>query len=174
MRSSEKKSSVIPRVNPDASRKVIRSLKSQYDNKRKISEIIADFMTVKFGSITFLIVHFLWFSWWILANESFFPSIQPFDPFPYGLLTMVVSLEAIGLSIIVLISQNRSSKIYALREEADLQIDMINEEETTKALHLLVKILEKKGINWKQDKDLRFMLKPTEFKKIEALLAKQV
>ena len=57
----------------------------------------------------FVYVHIFWFTVWILLNTGRL-GIQPFDPFPYGLLTMVVSLEAIFLSTFVLISQNRLSQ----------------------------------------------------------------
>ena len=53
------------------------------------------------------------------------PGIKPFDPYPFGFLTMVVSLEAIILAILVLISQNRASRVDDIREEIDLQVNII-------------------------------------------------
>lgn len=58
--------------------------------------------------MVFVYVHIGWFGVWILLNTGRF-GVRPFDPFPYGLLTMVVSLEAIFLSTLVLITQNRLS-----------------------------------------------------------------
>jgi uncharacterized membrane protein len=64
---------------------------------------LADTITAISGSMVFVAVHVAWFATWIAVNL-----IGPrFDPFPFGLLTMIVSLEAIFLSTFVLISQNR-------------------------------------------------------------------
>ena len=64
---------------------------------------IADAITAFSGSMRFVVLHVIWFGAWILVNLS----VLRFDPFPFGLLTMLVSLEAIFLSTFVLISQNR-------------------------------------------------------------------
>jgi uncharacterized membrane protein len=63
---------------------------------------LADAITGFSGSMRFVALHVVWFGVWILLNL-----LLPFDPFPFGLLTMLVSLEAIFLSTFVLISQNR-------------------------------------------------------------------
>jgi uncharacterized membrane protein len=64
---------------------------------------LADTITAFSGSMRFVALHVIWFGAWILLNLT----VVHFDPFPFGLLTMVVSLEAIFLSTFVLISQNR-------------------------------------------------------------------
>jgi len=86
------------------------------------------------GSITFVIIHILWFGVWLVINS---PSrARPFDPFPYSLLTLIVSLEAIFLSTFVLISQNRMSRLAERRAHLDLQINLLAESEMTKLLIL--------------------------------------
>jgi uncharacterized membrane protein len=78
---------------------------------------LADVITAFSGSMGFVYLHILVFSAWILINGGFLkPFIHPFDPFPYGLLTMIVSLEAIFLSTFILISQNRQALIDTYRE----------------------------------------------------------
>jgi uncharacterized membrane protein len=156
------------------SRDIIRSLKVRQDAKRSTAEKLADFLTSAFGSMGFLILNLLWFAIWILINLDLIPGIPAFDPFPFGLLTMIVSLEAIGLAIIVLISQNRSSKIAELREEVDLQVDILTERELTKLMQIVSAIAEKQGIDIKADQELQTMLEPTPMSKIEAALEKQV
>lgn len=141
-------------------RRVIKSLKAQADARRTPSERFADWLTDFFGTVGFLTLNALWFMAWILINMGWIPGIQPFDPFPFGLLTMVVSLEAIFLAIIVLISQNRAAKIADLREEIDLQINTMAEEEVTKLIQLQLKLLEKNGVALEQDADLERMLRP--------------
>lgn len=156
------------------SRQIIRSLKEKQDEKRSRAEKIADFMTTVFGSMAFLVINAVWFAVWIAINLNLIPGIPAFDPFPFGLLTMIVSLEAIGLAIIVLISQNRSSKIADLREEVDLQIDILTERELTKLMHVVCAIAEKQGIDLSEDSELQTMLKPTPMSRIEHALEEQV
>jgi len=149
-------------------------VKARADANRKLSERIADVMTAAFGSMPFLLVNGVWFLAWIVINLGLIPGIEPFDPFPFGLLTMIVSLEAIMLAIVVLISQNRAAKIADLREEVDLEVDVITERELTKLLELLVTLMRQQGIDLSRDAELRAMLRPTDAKEIEATLEEQV
>ena len=162
-----------PQANIHTSRHIINSLKAKADRKRSLSEKIADWITGTFGSMGFLIVNVLWFSIWIILNLGIIPGLVAFDPFPFGLLTMIVSLEAIVLAIFVLISQNRAEKVDDLREEVDLQVDMIAEEEVTKLLIMVSVLLEKQGIDVSQDAELQAMLSPTNVEKLERILEQQ-
>lgn len=155
-------------------RQLVRSLKTRADAQRTFSEKIADWMTGKLGSMGFLLLNATWFLVWILINTGKLPFIAPFDPFPFGLLTMIVSLEAIILAIFVLIAQNRAEKVDDLREEVDLQVDMIAEREITKILKLVTQLAEKQGIDLSRDEELRGMLEPTNTERIEATLEKQI
>ncbi len=135
---------------------------------------MADSLTKVFGSMFFLVLNFLAFTLWIVVNTGQIEGIEPFDPFPFGLMTTVVSLEAIALAIIVLISQNRASKISDLREETALQIDLISEEEITKLIKLHVMILKQQGIDISEDPELAKMLKPLSPEQIEKALEKEI
>jgi CRP/FNR family cyclic AMP-dependent transcriptional regulator len=84
----------------------------------RIADVIAEFS----GSMTFLILNGLWFLIWIGWNSL--PGVPHFDPYPFGFLTMVVSLEAIFLAIFVLISQNRQAAKDRLRAEAEYQVNL--------------------------------------------------
>jgi uncharacterized membrane protein len=149
-------------------------LKARQDKKRSRTEKIADWMTATFGSMVFLMLNVLWFVTWIVANVEVVPGVTPFDPFPFGLLTMIVSLEAIVLAIFVLISQNRATKIEDLREEIDLQVDILTERELTKLLKIVYAIAEKQGISLSQDEELQTMLQPAPMSQIEHTLEEQV
>lgn len=131
-------------------------------------------MTRIFGSIGFLTVNILLFATWILINIGWVSGIKVFDPFPFGLLTTAVSLQAIFLAIIVLISQNRASKVADLREEVDLHIDIISEQEITKILHLVSMLCKKEGIDLEHDKSLKDMLRSIDTDKIETVLETQI
>lgn len=156
------------------SRRIIRSLEAKYKARRSFLDKIADLMTVYFGSMTFLVINVSLFIAWIFVNVGAIPFMKPFDPYPFSLLTTAVSLEAIMLATFVLISQNRAAKIDDLREEIDLQIDMITEAELTKLMKLQTILMRKNGIDLSKDEELKEMLKPLNENKIEKSLEKQV
>jgi uncharacterized membrane protein len=111
---------------------------------RKPQERISDSITRFSGSTLFVFLHVVWFGLWILLNIGIVhvPHVSEFDPFPFGLLTMIVSLEAIFLSTFVLISQNRMSALSEKRAELDLQVNMLAEQKAAKTLELLEHIAQ--------------------------------
>jgi uncharacterized membrane protein len=109
---------------------------------RSAAERLSDRITALAASGPMQLVHVAWFTAWILVNTRIIPAVKPFDPFPFQLLTMIVSLEAIFLSLFVLASQNRLSHQADKREELDLQIDLLAEREMTAVLQLLRDIAE--------------------------------
>ncbi len=155
-------------------REKIQSFKAKMDAQRKFSDKVADFLTASFGTVFFLAINALWFGIWILTNTGFIPGIPVFDPFPFGLLTMIVSLEAIFLAIIVLISQNRSAKVGNLREEIDLQINVRAEQEITKILIILDRIHDHLGMPSEDDAELIMMKQKTDLSAIEKRLTDQI
>lgn len=166
----------IPTPTPGRSarrRKAIESFKAKVDARRTFSERLADWLTTSFGTVWFFTVNALFFFVWIIINTGLTP-ITAFDPYPFGFLTMVVSLEAIFLAIIVLISQNRGAKISELREEIELYINTVAENEVTKTLHLVTLLLDKAGIDVSTDKELHTMLKTLNEDDIEKELEKQL
>lgn len=158
----------------DLRREKIKSFKAKMDLKRSLTDKMADFMTNVFGSVWFLIFNLLWFGAWMLMNTGYIPEIKPFDPFPYGLLTMIVSLEAIFLAIIVLISQNRAAHIAEMREEIDLQLNVKAEQEITKILIILDEIHDHLGLNPEDDAELVMMKQQTDLDEIEKELEKEM
>jgi len=84
-----------------------------------------------------------------------------FDPFPYPLLTLVVSLESIFLSLFILISQNRSSRTADERAHLDLQINLLAEHESTKSLQLLKALCKHQGLNCASDEEIEQLVSPT-------------
>ena len=77
------------------------------------------------------------------------PSIRPFDPFPYPVLSLVLTLEAVLVAAFVLMKQNRMSKIADRRAHLDLQINLMTERETTKIIAMLLQIGERLDIQHK-------------------------
>ena len=133
--------------------RTIISLRLKAAGERSVQTRIADAVTSFSGRMIFVYVHILWFGAWILLNTGRV-GVRPFDPFPYGLLTMVVSLEAIFLATFVLISQNRLSEEGERRADLNLQIGLLAEHELTRVLHMLDAIQDKIGIENDKDSEL--------------------
>lgn len=125
--------------------RTIIQLRLKAARERSSQDRIADAITSFSGRMVFVYVHLVWFGAWILLNDGRL-GVRPFDPFPYGLLTMVVSLEAIFLSTFVLISQNRLSEEAERRADLDLHIGLLTEHELTRVLQMLDAIQDKMGI----------------------------
>ena len=154
--------------------KTNRSIKGKAAEKRSFLDILVDRTTALLGSNLFLIVNLLIFMSWIVINTGQIPGIEPFDEFPFSLLTAFVSLEAIILAILVLISQNRAAKVADLREEVQLQVNVITEEEITRMMSMLVLLLQKNGIPIPEDQRLQEMLQDTDVKQIEKSMEKEI
>jgi len=120
---------------------------------RTFQERMVDAITAFSGSMSFVYLHVLWFGLWVLLNTGWF-GMRPFDPFPYSLLTMIVSLEAIFLSTFILISQNRSGVEADARADVALHVGLLTEHEVTRTLQMLDAIQERLGIANDSDSDL--------------------
>ena len=92
-----------------------------------------------------IFVHAAWFAIWIAANAGLLP-LRPFDPFPFTLLTTIVSLEAIFLTLFVMASQNRLTREADRRAHLDLQVNLLAEQEMTVVLQMLKEICEHLGL----------------------------
>lgn len=161
-----------PEEEIQARRTFYKSFEAKALKSRSFLTRFADRLTATFGSSTFLVLNAIWFLVWIAININWTP-LPVFDPFPFGLLTMIVSLEAIFLSIFVLVSQNRSSYVDTMREELDLQVNLIAEKEITKALKILAEIRQNLGIK-EEDQELTEMIKRIDTSYIERSLVKQL
>jgi uncharacterized membrane protein len=103
-----------------------RNVNVEAEDRRTAIERAADWVAAYSGSISFLILHVVIFAVWILLNTHWLPGWKPplFDPFPFGLLTMVVSLEAIILSVLVLLSQNRQVAKDRIRGDIEYDVNL--------------------------------------------------
>ena len=149
------------------------AIKAQHAAERTLFEGLADGLNELASSTPFLLVHVVWFVVWIPWNLGLL-GLKPFDPFPFGLLTMVVSLEAIFLTIFVLMSQKRESKIAELREELMLQVNLRMEEEVTKTLQLVAGLYTRMGHVMAEDEELGDMLRPLDVITIEKELTQEI
>jgi uncharacterized membrane protein len=133
--------------------RTILRLRARSALDRTFQERIADAITTFSGRMSFVYFHVAWFGGWLLLNTGRL-GIPAFDPFPYGLLTMIVSLEAIFLSTFVLISQSRLGEESDRRADLDLHVGLLAEAELTRVLKMLRAIHDKWTISTDWDQSI--------------------
>jgi uncharacterized membrane protein len=131
---------------------------------RAKSDCIADAISRFCGSMSFVWAHLIGFASWIIVN--IIPGLGHFDPFPFTFLTLIVSLEAIFLSTFILISQNQETRLSERRNQLDLQINLLAEQENTKMLTLLERIAKKVGARTDDDPHLQVLEQATQPEKL--------
>lgn len=141
--------------------KEICEIEAEALRARSVGERFGDVVVSQSGRMGFIIFHVIWFLAWLLLNSLGKGKVLGFDPFPYPLLTLVVSLESIFLSLFILTSQNRSSRTADERAHLDLQINMLAEHESTKALELLRALCQHHGLACAQDRDIDQLVSTT-------------
>jgi uncharacterized membrane protein len=99
------------------------------------------------GNVGFLLAELVLISGWSLVNLHIIPGLKAFDPFPFGVLALVVSSESVFLTIFVLISQSRMARQSQRRSHLDLQVGMLSEQELTTILQMLQKLCHHMGVN---------------------------
>jgi uncharacterized membrane protein len=106
--------------------RVSRNVNEEVEERLTVVQRVADWLAWFSGSIAFLVLHAFWFGAWILLNVGIvrIPGLSGFDPFPFGLLTMIVSLEAIFLATFVLISQNRQVEKDKVRGDIEYDVNI--------------------------------------------------
>lgn len=137
--------------------RTLSALRYRERHSRSLQDRIADVITDFSGNMWFVYLHAIFFTVWIVMNvgspHSIF-GLKPFDPYPFQLLTLIVSLEAIFLSTFVLISQNRMGEQSDKRAELDLHVGLLSEHEITRMIKMLDAIQDKLGINNEADPEL--------------------
>lgn len=149
------------------------AIKAQHSAHRTPLQRAVDGLNAMASSAKFLLIHAICFAFWILWNTGAI-GLRPVDPYPFGLMTTIVSLEAIFLSIFVLMAQKREAAIAELREELGLQVSLRVEQEVTKTLQLVAGLYNRLGFRVGDDPELLHMLQPLDVKAIERDLLAQI
>ncbi|HKY29477.1 MAG TPA: DUF1003 domain-containing protein [Pyrinomonadaceae bacterium] len=103
--------------------RVSRNVNEEIEEHLTPLQRVADWIAWFSGSMLFLLLNGVWFFTWIVLN-TFVLGDAAFDPFPFGLLTMIVSLEAIFLSCFVLVSQNRQAEKDRVRSDIEYEVNI--------------------------------------------------
>jgi uncharacterized membrane protein len=152
----------LTRENVQSMRRVEENALSHRSRADRMAAGIANFC----GSMWFVWLHVIAFSLWLASNSL--PGLHHFDPYPFTFLTLVVSLEAIFLSSFILISQNYELRISDRRNQLDLQINLLTEQENTKMIQMLERIAKKVGAEDLDDDDIRILKENTDPEKLIA------
>ena len=135
--------------------------------RRTPTERASEAITRMIGSTAFLLLQLLLALTWSAINLSLIPGVQAFDPFPFGILALVISSESVVLTIFVLISQNRTARQAEKRSHLDLQVGMLAEQELTAILQIQHKICRRLGIDVESAKhDLKEFSDATDVSKL--------
>ena len=147
--------------------KAIAKLEHDALERRTSTERLSDIMTRLAGSLGFLLAHLIVIVGWSLLNIGAIPGLRPFDPFPFGILALVVSSESVFLTIFVLISQSRMARQSERRSHLDLQVGMLSEQELTTILRMLQRLCEHAGVNVESSRqDVQSFSKTTDVQKL--------
>jgi uncharacterized membrane protein len=125
----------------------IAKLEQDALDRRTPTEQVSEAITRLVGNVGFLLAQLILMSAWAVVNLHMIPGWRAFDPFPFGVLALVVSSESVFLTIFVLISQNRMSRQAERRSHLDLQVGMLSEQELTTVLQMLQKLCQHMGVN---------------------------
>lgn len=149
----------------------IAKLEHEALHRRTLTERVSDAIVKFIGSVVFLVLQVLLVLAWTAINLGLIPNVKAFDPFPYGILALVVSSESVVLTIFVLISQNRMTRQAEKRSHLDLQVGMLAEQELTTMLQMQQKICERLGIDVESAKhELRGFSDATDVSKLASEL----
>jgi len=122
--------------------RAVRQLQQRAERQRTTAERVSDAIARIAARESTVVAHIVWFGAWVLVNMGHVKGIRPFDPFPFTLLTTLVSLEAIFLTLFVLASQNRLTQEADRRAHLDLQVNLLSEQEMTVVLRMLKEICD--------------------------------
>jgi uncharacterized membrane protein len=140
-------------------------------DRRTLTERTSDVITKLVGNVGFLIAQLLLISGWCLVNLHVIPGFNVFDPFPFGVLALVVSSESVFLMTFVLISQSRMARQAERRSHLDLQVGMLSEQELTTVLQMLQKLCQHIGVNVDSSKqEVQSFSKTTDVHKLASQL----
>ena len=149
----------------------IAKLENDALNRRTPTERVSDIITKVVGNVGFLLAQLLLISGWSLINLHQVPALKAFDPFPFGVLSLIVSSESVFLTNFVLISQSRMARQSERRSHLDLQVGMLSEQELTTILHMLQKLCQHMGVNVDSSRqEVRSFSKTTDVHKLASEL----
>jgi uncharacterized membrane protein len=144
-------------VGPETLRRNISALREDRqaaERRRTLSERFADTVTGFAGSMYAVFFHLVLYGGWLVYNSGLLP-VEPFDPYPFVMLAMTASVEAIFLTTFVLISQNRNALMEERREDLGLHVNLLTEHEITRLAQLVDLMANRLGVHEHEKPELQ-------------------
>ena len=115
-----------PALSPTAKKNVetIAKVEQQLVGRRTRMDRIGDTIARFFGTLRFIMAHALFFTAWFAVNLGLIPNVQPFDPYPFPFLGLIVGIEFIFLTTCVLMNQSLQSRREEQWAHLNLQLAM--------------------------------------------------
>jgi uncharacterized membrane protein len=155
--------------------RTVAELERRMEEKRTFGERVSAPLVRAFGSMPFVVFHLVLFAAWFTVNLGWVPGVHPFDPFPFGILTLLLTSEGVFLAMFILIASNRLSRESDQRAHFDLQISLLAEAEVTKILRVLRDLSVKLGHDpHLGDAELADLAEPTDLPAIADTLAREI
>lgn len=168
---SDRDASAVPDVSV-RNIEAIASLERAALHERSLVDRCTDAVTSAAGTLAFLGAHAVWFTGWIVVNVTRDP---PFDPYPFNLLMLIASIEAIVLTSIVLMTQNRMTRQADRRAHLDLQVNLLAEQELTAMLHMLHAVCQRLGVSVTvRDAHVEQLLKETDIHELASAVEREL
>jgi uncharacterized membrane protein len=151
-------------------------LEERAANRRSRLDRLADRIANMVGTIRFVAVHLVWYAVWIAINTGLIPLVRPFDRYPFSLLCLLISMEAVLLTSFVLIKQNRMGIRSDRRDHLDLQVNLLAEREVTKIMHMLHRISDHLGMSTEDilDEEARELARMTPIEELHRELERKM
>lgn len=131
--------------------RVLLAIRKRFENRRNLQEHAVDAITGFIGSPASVYLHVFLLGSWILLNLHPLPRIPAWDRAPFPLLSTLACIEAIFLSMFVLMTQNRMNHLSRQREDLDLQVGLLAEHEVTRLIEMVDEISRHLGLRRQQD-----------------------
>jgi uncharacterized membrane protein len=139
----------------------VAQIEHGFVRQRSTADRVGQAITRIAGSLGFVAVHLAGIATWVALNTGLVPGAVTFDPFPFSLLGVLVSLEAVLLTSFVLMTQRRQSRQAEHWAHLNLQVALMAEQEATKTLQMLRAICERLGVATGHDAELQEMIEKT-------------
>jgi len=151
-----------PRISGSAKGNIesIAQIEQAFMRQRSGVDRVGETISRYAGSIGFAVAHICAVSGWMAINAGL-TAFDPFDPYPYSFLGVLVALEAVFLSTFVLMTQKRQARQAEHWAHLNLQIGLLSEQETTKMLQMLTLVCNRVGVKTSQDIELKEMVEKT-------------
>lgn len=139
----------------------VAKMEQEFLEARTTRDRIGDAIASFAGTMTFVILHLIWFAVWFTVNSGKVSFIPAFDPYPFVLLAMIVSIEGVLLSTFILMKQNRMSRRADERNHLNLQIDLLAEKEITQMLQMQRELCRHFGLAVANDAEIEELSQQT-------------